>query len=281
VIPVSVADAVQQYLAQIDRALPSAVSGFYLVGSVALAAYQEGRSDIDFIAVVGRDLGIPELRRLRMEHLRSGLTTGARALSHGQSPLSGTCNGVFIRSADLPMPVNEIVPVASQVGSEFHAGRGGAELNPVGWKVLAERGIAIRGPRPEALSLDPQPALLRAWNLANLESYWRPWTARVAQSPLAWFRLRPRWSTAWGVLGPPRLHHTIATGDVISKEAAGGYALDMFDRRWHPLVRDALAYWRREGRQVNLSPDERRDLTCDFVLEVIDSAEALGARGTM
>jgi hypothetical protein len=83
------------------------------------------------------------------------------------------------------------------------------------------------------------------------------------------------------VLGPPRLHHTIATGDVISKEAAGGYALDMFDRRWHPLVRDALAYWRREGRQVNLSPDERRDLTCDFVLEVIDSAEALGARGTM
>lgn len=154
------------------------------------------------------------------------------------------------------MPVSQIVPMASQVGHEFRTGHGGSDLNPVGWKVLAERGIAVRGPHPDTLSLDPQPALLRSWNVANLESYWRSWTATVAQSPWAWFRLRPRWSTAWGMLGAPRLHYTITTGDVISKEAGGEYALDVFGRRWHPLVREALAFWRREERRVNLSPDD-------------------------
>lgn len=268
--------AVERYLTQVDQVLPGLVSGFYLVGSVALGAYRDGRSDIDFIAVVDQGLEKVELRRLRFQHLRSGLTTGARSVGHGRSLLTGTCNGSFILAKDLERPVTEIVPAASHVGHHFQSGQGGSEVNPVGWKVLAERAVAIRGPRPAALALDPQPALLRSWNLENLESYWRPWTASVAGGRSTRFRLRPRWSTAWGVLGAPRLHHTISTGEVISKEAAGEYALDVFDHRWHPLVQDALAYWRREASRLNFSPDQRRHHTCAFVLEVIDAAHTLG-----
>jgi hypothetical protein len=279
VVPDSVTVAIRCYLRQLDQVLPGVVSGFYLVGSVALGAYRDGRSDIDFIAVLGRGLGAAELRRLRFHHLRSGLTTGARAVRHGRSLMTGTCNGSFIMEDHLPTPVTEIVPVASHVGHEFRIGRGGSEVNPVGWKVLAERGVTIRGPRPDALSIDPQPALLRSWNVANLEGYWRSWTATVMEAPPLSFRLRPRWSTA-GVLGAPRLHHTIATGEVISKEAAGEYALDVFGLRWHPLVTDALAYWRQEASTLRLSPEDRRHETCDFVTEVIDSARALGSTPT-
>lgn len=266
--------AARRYLRQFDQVLPGVVSGFYLVGSVALGAYRDGRSDIDFIAVLGQGLRATELRRLRFQHLRSGLTTGARAIRHGRSVMTGTCNGAFILGHHLSLPVSEIVPVASHVGHEFRTGRGGSEVNPVGWKVLAERGVTVRGPRPEALELDPQPAMLRSWNVANLEGYWRSWTATVTKAS---FRMRPRWSTAWGVLGVPRLHHTIATGDVISKEAAGSYALDVFGRRWHPLVTDALAYWRQEASTLRLSPEDRRHQTCEFVTEVIDSAGGLGS----
>lgn len=276
-VPDSVTVAVRGYLGQLDRVLPGVVSGFYLVGSVALGAYRDGRSDIDFIAVLGRDLRATELRRLRFQHLWSGLTTGVRAIRHGRSPMTGTCNGSFIVGDHVSMPVSEIVPVASHVGHEFQTGRGGSEVNPVGWKVLAERGVTIRGSRPDALGLDPQPAMLRSWNVANLEGYWRSWTATVTKGS---FRLRPRWSAAWGVLGAPRLHHTIATGDVISKEAAGNYALDVFDRRWHPLVTDALAFWRQEASTLRLSPGDRRHQTCEFVTEVIDSAGALGSTPT-
>jgi hypothetical protein len=184
-------------------------------------------------------------------------------------------NATFVAADDLSTPVTAIAPVASHVAHEFHAGAG-FDVNPVGWTILARHGIAVRGPAPGDLPLDPEPAALAAWNRANLESYWRPWgEAMVARAegrrrPLG----RERGLTAWGVLGPPRLHHTIATGDVISKEAAGEYARATFDERWHPIVDEALAYWRvRPPADDRFSdPAVRRRETGAFVLEVVASA---------
>jgi hypothetical protein len=271
-----VARTAGRYVAQLGRLLPDAVMGFYLVGSVALGAYRPHRSDIDFVAVLGRDLGPPELRRLRIQHARSGLHIGLAAVRQRRSPLTGTFNGVFIRAGDLARPVSEIAPVASQVGHQFRTGAAGSDVSPVAWKVLAERGIPIRGPEPSALPLDPQPELLRSWNLQNLESYWRPWASAVQGSPRTKFQARPRYWTAWGVLGAPRLHHTMVTGEVVSKEAAGEYALDVFPQRWHLLIADALAYWRSQPDRLGLSPRERGRLTAEFVFEVIDRARNLG-----
>ena len=166
--------------------------------------------------------------------------------------------------------------MASHVGHQFRTGKAGSDVSPVAWKVLAERGVPIRGPEPSSLPLDPQPELLRSWNLLNLESYWRPWASSVEQSLQARFWTRPRYWTAWGVLGTPRLHHTMVTGEVVSKEAAGEYALDVFPQRWHPLIADALAYWRSQPDRLGLSPRERGRLTSEFVFEVIDSARDLG-----
>ena len=50
---------------------PESVTGFYLVGSVALGAYRPGRSDVDFVAVLDVDDGQPlaarDARRLRAD----------------------------------------------------------------------------------------------------------------------------------------------------------------------------------------------------------------------
>ncbi len=73
------------------------------------------------------------------------------------------------------------------------------------------------------------------------------------------------------------MHHTIATGQVISKEAAGKYALDVFSQAWHPLIGDALAYWRKEPERLGLSTSERGRLTAEFVLEVVAAAQAQGS----
>jgi len=87
----------------------------------------------------------------------------------------------------------------------------------------------------------------------------------------------PRWSTAWGVLGAPRLHHTLATGDVISKEAAGEYARETFDRRWRPIIEEGLAYWRGEPADPTFHPlRTRAEATAGFVLDVVGGARALG-----
>jgi hypothetical protein len=277
VLPPTVERSVGPYVADVDRLLPGRLTGFYVVGSVALGAYRERRSDIDFVAVLDGDIGPPQIRRLRLQHVRSGLRTGALALRRHRSPTTGTCNGVFIRRADISGPVGAIVPVAAHVAHNFTTGRGGSDVSPVAWKVLAERGIACRGPEPSALPLDSQPDRLVPWNLENLERYWRPFAAGDNRETRAWFRARPRWSTAWGVLGAPRLHRTIATGDVISKEEAGEYALDVFPARFHPLIGEALAYWREEPPRLRRAPDERRRATSEFVLEVIDAARALAS----
>jgi hypothetical protein len=265
----------QLYLRQLDRLLPGAVVGLYLVGSVALGGYRRRRSDLDFVGVLDSAVDRRRVGRLRIAHAQSGLVTGSRALTEGRSPLTGTLNGVFISESDLPMPVTRIRPVASQVGTEFKSGRAGSDLSPVGWNVLSEKGIAIRGPHPSALNLDPEPDRLRSWTAGNLDTYWRPWVERVMSGPQRRFALRPRYWTAWGVLGAPRLHCTIATGEVISKEAAGEYARREFAPQWQPLIEEALGYWREEPALLSLSGGKRARMTAEFVSSVVEQGQRL------
>jgi hypothetical protein len=256
--------AATSYLALADRVLSGRVSALYLVGSAALGAFRPGRSDVDLVVVLDAEI---DARRLRALHLRSGVRTALRAVGTRHGPLTGTCNAVFVRAGDLRRPVTEIRPVGSHTGPTVSIGTA-FDVNPVTWKVLHERGIPLRGPAPGELGLDPQPELLRSWNVENLRRYWRPWAERARRERRPRTRLRPRWGTAWGALGPPRLHHTVATGGVVAKEEAGAYALDTFDRRWHPVIREALAY--RAGRPRDPSV-EQRDAAC-FALAVVEDA---------
>ena len=265
----------QLYLRQLDRLLPGVVVGLYLVGSVALGGYRRRRSDLDFVGILDNAVDKACVGRLRIAHAQSGLVTGSRALVEGRSPLTGTLNGIFICESDLVRPVTQITPVASQVGTKFMAGQAGSDLSPVGWKVLSENGLRIRGPRPSALNLDIEPERLRSWTAGNLDTYWRPWAERVSRAPQRRFALRPRYWTAWGVLGVPRLHCTIATGEVISKEAAGEYALSEFAPRWRTLIDEALGYWRGETEHLSVSVGQRARMTAEFVSSVVEHGECL------
>ena len=247
---------VSRHLRLADRLLPGRVHGFYVVGSTALGAFRAGGSDVDFVAVLDRRLARDELRRLRLVHVMSGGAAAVRALGRGQVMLPGTPNGVYVAADDLTRPVSAIVPVASHTGHDC--------------------GIAVRGPAPGTLGLDPEPETLRAWNLRNLDGYWRPWAERILAGRIGVRWRHPRWPTAWGVLGAPRLHRTIATGEVVSKEAAGELAVDTFDAAWHPIIREALAYWRGQPAGAAF-PDgrSRTRRTAEFVLEVVRSAHDL------
>jgi hypothetical protein len=267
---------VDRYVRHLDRRLPGRVLGLYVVGSTALGAYRPGRSDIDVVGVTDGRFGPDDLRRLRMVHVGAGAGSVARAVARGRLAIPGTVNGVFVAAEDVARPVTAIVPVASHVGHEFHAGKG-FDVNPVVWKTLAERGIAVRGPEPADLGLDPEPGKLRDWNLANLDGYWAGWAAGVlAASGRARRRAGSRWALSWGTLGAPRLHCTIATGEVVSKEAAGDYALATFGDRWRPLVEEAVAYRLDRPSPGHLrDPVTRARETGTFVREVVRRAREL------
>lgn len=273
-LPEPAGAAIRRYLRLADRLLPGRVMGCYVVGSIALGAYRPDRSDIDLLLVVDRRLERQELRGVRRAQLLSAAVTTPPAVARRLLSLPGTVNATYVAAADLTAPVTAIVPVCTHVGPAFRVGAG-FDVNPVQWKTLADRGIAVRGAAPASLGLDTEPGALVEWNRRNLHGYWKPWAERLLRKgpPPAW-HLTPRRVTAWGVLGAPRLHRTITTGEVVSKEAAGEHALEAFDERWHPIVREGLAYWR--GRP-SPSPgvggrSTRWSETGEFVLEVVRSS---------
>jgi hypothetical protein len=75
----------------------------------------------------------------------------------------------------------------------------------------------------------------------EMGSYWRPWVRQARTRPLRWLYSFTLQAQVWGVLGVTRLHATIMTGEVISKSAAGPYAMENFPSCWAPLIQNVLA----------------------------------------
>jgi hypothetical protein len=245
-----------------------------------MGAFRAGRSDVDFVAIVDGALGRAELARLRAVHLGRW----AAALVHdvalrGRWPL--VCNGIYLRAGDLSLSPLEVTPVAGHVTGRFRvATREGFDVNPVTWHVLAHHGIAIRGPDRHRLQILTDEAELRTWALANLNDYWQRWVERARHGGVNTRGVPPRRLAAAGVLGAPRLHYTIATGGIATKQAAAHYSLGVFEARWHALIEDALAFWRGEppSAQYRWRPAGRRRDAAEFVAWVIDAANRLMAR---
>jgi hypothetical protein len=268
--PGEVERIVGRYLAVVDRLVPGRVVGFYVVGSTALGTYRSGKSDVDFVAVVDGELSTGELRRLRAVHAITAGRSGLPSLLRGRWKFPGNCNGAYVDAADLGRPVTKITPLASHSGTTFAVGKG-FDVNPVGWHLLTHHGLTIRGPEPQTLGLDPEDDILRSWTLGNLDFFWGPWARKVLHR-----RRHPR-MTSVAVLASARMHHTVATGNVISKEAAGDYALATFAERWHPLIEDALARRLSQRRRGRWQPDRARERErAEFMLQLVDDAHTLG-----
>jgi hypothetical protein len=273
-LPGVVDELVGRYLRQVDVAVPGAIEGFYVVGSTALGAFQQGRSDIDFVAVVGDRLPAAELSRLRRAQRRLYAADLARTLLRPPWRWPLTCNGVFVTWADLGRSPLAAVPIASHSAWQFATGRG-FDANPVTWRVLAQRGIAVRGPAPDRLDIHHDEAELRRWCLRNLDGYWRRWANSVLRPGRDAARASLLHGVVWGVLGAPRLHRTVLNGDIISKEKAGEYAVAAFGNRWRSMIEEALAYRRGQlaAGPFRLAGRRRRE-AARFVLEVVESASS-------
>lgn len=212
----------RRHLAALDAAWPGRVEALYLTGSAVLGDWWPGRSDVDAVVVT------------------AGPVTGAdlAAVAH-------PVDGVYLdRTTFAARPTDER-PVPHVVGGVVRTGEPCGELHPVLWLTLVRYGVAVRGPVPTGP--EPDPAAVRAWTRANLDGYWRRTAerARAAAAAVPGDTGVPADPVVWLVLGPPRLHHTLATGDVIGKSAAGAHLA----RRWpvHAGLAERAVRHRRGG----------------------------------
>jgi hypothetical protein len=200
------------------------------------------------------------------------------------TPVSGFPETARAAMADLLGRLDRELPGRIEgfyVAGRFGAAEPGFDVNPVTWHTLARHGIAVRGPEPRSLGIRTDSAELTQWTMDNLNGYWRRWQARARRPGPATLRALPRRFAAWGVLGAPRLHYTLTTGEVTSKEAAGSYALETFAPEWRGLIEEALAFWRGAPAVApyRRRPDLRRRAAAAFVAHVIERANRLPSAG--
>lgn len=169
-LPLEVGRSVELFLATIDELAPNLVTGFYLVGSVALGDFHprgagRGRlstaSDIDFVAVTDR--------RLEPESQEIAALAEAHARTVARFPRPHF-DGAVLTWSDLATGPDDCPDVPCEQGSRFTpAGRSG--VNPVMFCELARHGIAVRGPLPAEVNVWNDQDALRAFTVDNLRTY--------------------------------------------------------------------------------------------------------------
>lgn len=235
----AVRQVADRHLAEVHRVLPGLVEMLYLVGSVALGDYRHGVSDVDFLAVTSRPPAGPDLATLARIH------SGIRPQRWGVP----FYDGVYVDRGALASPPDREQPAPHVVGGEFRTDRPCGELNPVLWWTLATCGVPERGPAPGRLGLRLDPDRLRRYSLDNLRTYWQRLAGEIRSAVAGRDPDAPAdpGAVVWAVLGPGRLHHTLATGAVTSKSGVVPYLRQRFPA-WADLADRAGRA--RHGSQV-------------------------------
>jgi Nucleotidyltransferase domain len=234
-VPDDVQAATRQHLHALDAAASGLVAALYVTGSVALGDYQQGRSDIDFMAFLSRPVTDPQ-------------TVGWLAEVHAGLAGPADYDGNYVALACVPGVPDDEPSAPHVVSGQFRGDEPNHQLTPATWAEFASYGIAIRGPRPAEFGIQVSRDRLSEWTLGNLNTHWK----HQAEEGIETLRAHDSATSisaeavAWMALGPARLHYTLATGDIASKTAAGEYAAGMFPA-YQPFLSAAMT-WRATGR---------------------------------
>jgi Domain of unknown function (DUF4111) len=218
------------YSQLLDEKVPELVEGVYLVGSLAMADFHDGASDIDFVALIRTTPTAEQVAELAEVH---GTIAGRFARPY--------LDGLYLTRADLAAGPFRCEPVPAVHIHKFLA-RSSFGQDPITWVTRATRGVVFGGVALGELDIWNDKDALIEWVRRNVTSYWIPWVRRCRPllTPSGLSALT-EWSVAWGVLGIARMHYTVETGDITSKRGAGEYALDTFDPQWRRSLRKACA----------------------------------------
>ncbi|MCP8967637.1 aminoglycoside adenylyltransferase domain-containing protein [Ectobacillus ponti] len=257
-LPERVAEVLEEYIRQVDQALPDRLIGLYLYGSVTLGAFQDGKSDIDCIAVMEQAPGEAVLEKLKGVHSRlkqqfpktdvMGLYMTAEELMAGGDACVSFIDGVF--QGYQPFERHSIDAYQLKQYGITVRGRSIAEYDyTIDWEVL------LRGMRD------------------NLHTYWAGWRddGKVPSSERG-IQLLLEEAVEWCVLGVSRQYYTFRERDIASKLEAGAYALQHVPERWHPIIREALRIRSGQGQPQYRSASARRRDAVDYMDFLIGEA---------
>lgn len=212
-------ELLDEFVERVRALLGEDFVGAYLVGSFALGAGDEW-SDADFVVVTQHDPEPAPLNELHAE-LFARDNRWARHLEGSYLPRD------LIRRVD---------PARTKVwfldhGSQELVRDDHCNTALIRW-TLREHPVVLAGPDPRTL-VDPVEA-------DDLRAEARRFVREYAEWAAGLDGLN-RWHVVYIPLTFARLHYTLATGTIGTKETAGRWALEHFDPQLHDAIRDALA----------------------------------------
>jgi hypothetical protein len=213
----------------VQAILGARLVGMYLDGSLAIGDFDPDKSDIDFVTVTEGTLSDEIFQALRDMHA---------GLAKGHSKWGQELEGSYIPLDALQHdPWPDALPQIERGG-----GLGMVRQESGYWAIhrymLREHGVALDGPAPRSLISAVHGDELRQAVLAVLNEWWAPMLANPIQVQNMFYR-------CYAVLTMCRMLYTVRHGSIVTKPVAARWAENTLDRRWAPLIRDALA-WSRD-----------------------------------
>lgn len=261
-IPKNINLIVEELIEEIEKSIPGFLQDFYIYGSLSLDAFQNGFSDIDFIALINQHPTDDELQRLKDIH------------KHTQRKFSDTMlDGYYLVKEEIEGENQRVIPSHYFSEGKFN-GKRSFSKDSIDAFQLKKYGIIIKGQGVD-YSVDFDIVLKNQKD--NINTYWQNWLDDCKRFPSinylgSFVSIR---SIEWGVLGVTRLFYTIREKDMTSKVGAGEYALGTVSEKWHKIIQEAIRWRKGEKKSLYRSVRKRRADALAYMEYVIGECNAL------
>lgn len=247
-LPVEVQSFMQKYVELLNKDLPlDLIEGVYIYGSIALGAFNESKSDIDFIVLLSREVSEQEVATIQEIHLQMKKHAFGKRM-----------DGVYIQ-------VNAIGKTNEELSmypycSEGEVKVGHWDVNHITWWVLKEHGITLQGTSIGELNIPTK------WNDVfitleyNMNKYW---LSKTKKAYLFLFDSMVESATCT----ISRIICSLEQRDIFSKDKAVMLCIDMLPERWHLLLKEGFRIRTKAHAKSLYKSKLKRAKDCrDFIL---------------
>lgn len=256
-IPVSVQSVLNEYMTLLNERLPNTLVGLYLHGSIALNAFVENSSDIDFLTIINHRLSTSEATILYEIHQSIASSSKIEMDGHYllQEEIASQAEGLYYNGGQL---------------------QEGAVINPVTWWILKNNGIPVLG---EELNIAVDIMDLLSYVFENMNTYW----ADRIKIEIDQLLILPKEvldeEIEWSVLGILRPYYTLREHDIVSKLGAGEYALEHVPEEWHNIINEAIQIRIGSGQTIFESEKKRLNTASSFMKYILKESSINFSKG--
>ncbi|WP_170206512.1 nucleotidyltransferase domain-containing protein [Psychrobacillus lasiicapitis] len=247
-MPMYVQSFTQNYVELLNKHLPSdLIEGVYIYGSIALGAFDEVKSDIDFIVLLSSAVNEQELSILQDIHVQMNKHAFGKRM-----------DGLYIQ-ASMIGKTNEELP-AYPYCTDGIVEVGYWDVNHITWWILKKHGITLQGIPIGELNIPTKWDDVLETMEYNINQYW------FSKSKKTYLFLSDS-MVEFATCTISRIVCSLELRAILSKDEAVRLCVDMLPKRWHLLLKEGFRIRKKANTKSLYKSKLKRARDCrDFIL---------------